>query len=375
MGTHHLITTKNQITEKRNMKRVQFKLQLALALAANVIAGVWQRAFGEGNVVVLANANPASGATIRGDINIKIEEAASADSFFIGQQAMPPFGVDAKSGTYPKLQIAAAELLSAGATERSRSGSYGEATRQWTLDTYDCVDRGLEEPIDDTDQKDLARFFNLEVSTARWVLRNMMLAHELRVASALMNATTFGAGTNSAVAYTEANIATISFVADVLAAIERLRNNGTNPDTLIVSSPVYNRIRRATPVTNFVAGSIGPGAKVNSNTLVQAFADEGIRQVLVGKARYNTAKKGQAASMSNVWGNTYIWVGKSNPDAAALQDGGAGFTLYWNAEGGLFVAETYRDEKRRSNMVRVRQNTTEKVVDASAGTLITTQYS
>jgi hypothetical protein len=57
------------------------------------------------------------------------------------------------------------------------------------------------------------------------------------------------------------------------------------------------------------------------------------------------------------------------------QDGGAGFTLVWNAEGGIFVSETYRDEKRRSNMVRVRQNTTEKVINANAGTLITTQWS
>ena len=319
--------------------------------------------------------SPTSGATIRADINAVVEEAAGADSFFIGAKAMPPFGVDAKSGTYPKIQIAAGELLSSGSTDRSRGGSYGSVTRQWTTDTYDCVDRGLEEPVDDTDVKDLAKFFNLEASTARWVLRNMMLAHEVRVAAALINATTFGAGTNSAVAYTEANIATISFVADVLAAIERVRDNGNNPNTIILSSAVYNRVRRATPVVNFVAGSIGMGAKVNATTLGQAFADEGITQVLVGKARYNSAKKGQAKSMSAVWGNTYAWVGTVNPGAASLQDGGAGFTLVWNAEGGLFVSESYRDEAKRSNIVRVRQNTTEKVVDATCGTLITTQYS
>jgi hypothetical protein len=164
-------------------------------------------------------------------------------------------------------------------------------------------------------------------------------------------------------------------VADVLAAIERVRNNGTNPNTIILSSTVYNRIRRATLVTNFVAGSVGVGAKVNATTLAQAFADEGISQVLVGRARYNSAKKGQAYSATNVWGNTYVWVGSSSAGNAALQDGGAGFTLVWNEEGGLFVSESYRDEKRRSWMVRVRQNTTEKVVDATAGTLITTQYS
>ena len=348
---------------------------LKLAVICAAIDASLLRLLGQPDTVALGNIGPSSGATIRSDINIKVEEAASADDFFIGIQAMPPLGVDAKSGTYPKIQIAAGELLTQGATERSRGGSYGQVTRQWTSDTYDCVDRGLEEPVDDIEARDLARFFNLEVATARWVLRNMMLAHEVRAAAALVNATTFGAGTNSATAYTEANIATLSFVADVLAAIERVRNNGTNPDTIILSSTVYNRIRRGTLVTNFVSGSVGKGSEVTASTLAQAFGDEGIRQVLVGKARYNSAKKGQTYSAANVWGNTYVWVGKCNDQALTAQDGGAGFTFYWNAEGGLFVTESYRDEARRSNVVRVRQNTAEKIVDSTAGTLITTQYS
>lgn len=318
---------------------------------------------------------PTSGATLRADLNIKVEEAASADKFFIGEAALPPFPVDAKSGTYPKLQIGAAELLSAGSTIRNRSGSYGESSRNWTSDTYDCIDRGLEEPIDDTDAKDVGRFFNLESTIARLVMRNMRLDHEVRAAAALINATTFGAGTNSVVAYTEALIATINFPADVLAAIERCRNNGVEANTIVLSSTVYNRIRRATLTTNFVSGQVGAGSTVTSTTLAQALADEGITQVLVGRARYNSAKKGATASMTNVWGNTYVWVGRTNSAAASLQDGGAGFTLVWNAEGGLWVTESYRDEKRRSNMVRVRQHTTEKIVDATAGTLITTQYS
>lgn len=318
---------------------------------------------------------PTSGATIRADINAVVEEASGADEFFIGARCMPPFPVDEKSGTYPKLQIAGAELMSAGSTVRTPTGSYGEVTRSWTSDTYDCVDRGLEEAIDDTTQKDVARFFNAEASSAKWVLRNIKLDHELRAATALVNATTFGAGTNSAVAYTEANIATISFIADVLAAIERCRDNGCNPNTIVVSSPVYNRVRRGTLVQSFVAGQVGKGSIVTASSMAQALADEGITQCLVGKARYNSAKKGQAKSITNIWGNTYVWVGKVTSGASSMTDGGAGFTLVWNKEGGIWVTETYRDDKRRSNMVRVRQNTTEKIVDATAGTLITTQYS
>jgi hypothetical protein len=44
----------------------------------------------------------------------------------------------------------------------------------------------------------------------------------------------------------------------------------------------------------------------------------------------------------------------------------------WTEDSELFTTETYRDEKRRSDMVRVRHNTAEKVIDETAGELIAT---
>jgi hypothetical protein len=320
---------------------------------------------------------PTSGATIRADINTKVEEAANADEMFIGLRAMPPLPVAAKSGTYPKIAIAAGDLLTPLASERTSTGSYGEVSRQWTTDTYDCIDYGLESAVGDVDQADMSRFFNLEVSEANWVRRNVQLAHEARVAAALMNATTFGAGTNSTVAYTAANIATIDFPLDVLAAIARVKNNGVRPNTIILNEAVAFRLAVSTKVQSWVRGSLTGqlDTPINAANLAKSFADFGITQVLIGDARYNSAKKGQAKSMAAVWGVTYVWVGSCNAGAGIPQEGGAGFTLNWQAEGGIFTTETYRDEKRRSNMVRVRQNVIEKVTDATAGTLITTQYS
>ena len=56
--------------------------------------------------------------------------------------------------------------------------------------------------------------------------------------------------------------------------------------------------------------------------------------------------------------------------------GGVGRTLVWEADipGGLFATETYRDEKRRSDIVPVRTNSVEKVVNENCGHLITTNY-
>lgn len=318
---------------------------------------------------------PNSGATIRADLNTVVMEASGADDFFIGEKLLPFWGVEAKSGTYPKLTKAVTELLKPGSTERERNGSYGQVKRAWETDTYDTQDRGLEEAIDDTDTKDLSRYFDLESITAKSVLRAMRLAQEIRVAAAINNATTFGTGTNSAVAYTEANIATIDFPQDLQAAIERIANNAEMADTVVLAPAVYNRLRRSTLLKAFITGQNLPGANITPNTIQQAFAAEGIKQVLIGRARYDSAvkKATQTYTAANVWGNTYVWVGKVG--SGDPFSGGVGRTLGWNAEGGQFVTETYRNEGIRSNMVRVRQHTIEKIIDASCGTLITTQYS
>lgn len=319
---------------------------------------------------------PSSGTVIRADLNIKVEEAAQADRFHIGHLVMPHMPVPVKTGTYPKIKIAKGQLMKAGSTLRAPDGSYSEVTREFEDDNYTTVDRGLEERVDDSHAKDVARFFNLEQTKSRLVLRNMKLDHEVRVKDAILNTTNFGAATNSTVAYTVANLATIDFPADVIAGVNRVADKGVAANTIVISGQVFDRLVLSTKLQAWVRGTLKGHTEmpVNAPNLTASFADYGITQVLIGRARVDTAKQGQAASVSQVWGTAYVWVGYVNPGAKLPDDGGAGFTFTWNEEGGLFVTETYRDDKRRSNMVRVRQHTSEKVSDGTAGTLIATQW-
>ena len=58
-------------------------------------------------------------------------------------------------------------------------------------------------------------------------------------------------------------------------------------------------------------------------------------------------------------------------------NGGAGRTLVWTGldnSTDFLVTETYRDELHRSDKVRVRTHTAEKVINPAAGTLITTGF-
>lgn len=321
----------------------------------------------------MAYSNTAS--VLRADIMTYVTEAAQADTMFIGEQVFPPYESEVQAGQFPKFKLATGELLTNDSTKRGQDGTYAEIKRAYETDNFATVDRGLEERVDDAYARYISRFFDAEVVAAMQTMRQVKIGHEIRCATALLNAGTFTT-TAAAVAYTESNLATIAFHKDVLDARDRLNAKGIEPNAVVMSGQVMNRVRRSTLAQNYIRGAgkaTDATLLLGAKDLAASFEDAGINQVLIGRLQYNNAKKGQAYVGTPVWANSSIWVGRlADGD---FFNGGAGRTIVWNKEGGLWVAETYRDEKRRSDMVRVRQNTAEKVIDPTSGELITTSYS
>ena len=312
-------------------------------------------------------------AVSRPEISVFLEEAAAAERYFIGQLILPVFTSKARAGRYPRLRIEGGELLKAQATERGRTGTYNEVTRKWEWDTFDCQDRGLEERVDDAIAREMQDFFDAEVLTGKLVQRGLMLDYERRVAATVLDDAQFNAE-SAAVAYTEANIATMDFPRDLMEAKQRLTRKAQIPNTLILSESAFNRIRRSTKLQTFLYGTLGQGTAyrlVNPEDIAKAFL---IERVMVASATYDSSVKGSAANLVPIWGNDYLFLG--NVQGGDFSAGGVGRTIVWGADcpGGLFVSETYRAENRRGNMVRVRMNDTEKIVDQTAAELIETNF-
>jgi hypothetical protein len=198
---------------------------------------------------------------------------------------------------------------------------------------------------------------------------------ELRVASTIFNNSTFTA-TNSGVAYTTANLATMNVALDVELAIDRLLGLGESRDNLrvVMSNQVWLRIKASTLFQNRLRGA-GISNDTFLNSSEQAAADVfGVREVIIGRASYDTAPEGVAYSGAQVWSNAFIWVGSVSESGGGYFGGGAGFTLAWSEYGPVTGVFTYRDEAIKSNILRASHAVTERIVNANAGQLITTQY-
>lgn len=316
-----------------------------------------------------------SQATPRSDIYALVMQAnADFNKMFIGDQVLPVKGEDVKRGIYMKAKLANAELMNGDAKPRANGDTYQRVNRKYDTDTFDCQEYGLESVIDDAYESEVERFMNLEMTEAMLLERSLRISYERRVAAAVMNASTFTA-TSAAVNYTEANLATINLPADVAGAKARLLLKGIVPNAIIMSNDVFLRIQRSTLMQNQVFGvvpkSAGQFLLPGEDDIARAL---GVEKLYVAKAAYNQNSKGQTHSGASIWGNTYIAVAQIA--GGEYQAGGIGRTIQWTKDTtGLFTPETYRSDERRSNILRVRQHVTEKIIDETACELITTSYS
>jgi len=313
-----------------------------------------------------------SNATLRGDITTALIQGQGADQGFIGTEVFPIYNSPVRAGQYLKLQLGNAELLNSDASKVAPGASYPRSSRAFDNDNFTCVEYGLEEVVPDALAADVSRFFGLETETAKILLRNITIGHEAEAATALFDSGTFNA-TAATTPYTGTNLSAISFVADIAAAKQRLLKKGVIPNTIILNQEVFDLVRRAPLVQNQFFGVVPSDTRRLLSETELAIA-AGVEKCLVGKAAKNGAAKGQSFSGSFILPTTYVAVAHiAGGDFAA---GGVGRTIVWSEDASApFVAESYRDENRRSNILRVRSNRVVKVIDSTACELITTSYS
>jgi len=326
-------------------------------------------------------------AVIRHDLNAFVEEAARTDKLLFAEKIFPVLPVDARAGIFPKIKIGdGGELLKADSTLRGPTGTYNETTRKFDTDTYEALDRGMEERIDDVIVRDYAKFFDVEVLTSKLIMRTMKLDYEKRVFDAMGCGVDTGVQTNiwtnnidatgttspyhttNAVGTTAA-LDTSDYAILFMDMMKECTKRGEIPNTMVIGQNTWNHIRRTGKLNTFLFGSLGSGVGyklVNEQDIAKHFR---LQNVYIATQHHDTSKRNASgAVLKPIWNNDTIWVG--DVTGGEVSGGGAGRTFVWQKDGtGLFTTETYRSEPRRGDMVRVRHHTAEKVINQNAGCL------
>lgn len=299
-----------------------------------------------------------------------VNEGAEDTTAFKGLQLAPQLGVSTLTATYPKITIAKGELMRAANRRRvpgSNFNRWQSAIESGTL-TLDQI--GEEQSIPDEVAMQWEDYFDVEAMGSDEAMNRLRRGHEMDVSATMMNSSNFTAA-NGSVAYSAGNVATIDFTLDLFAAVDALNSRGVVPDTLVIPQSNFRVLRRSTKLKEYLVGSLNPGVEVTATTLQRAFAELGITNVVVPTGLVNQSDTGNSDVINQIWDDAYVWVGKIG--SGPLRNGGALRTAYWDKFGPLFAVSTYREETKKSNIIRAETTGNVIVVNGRAGQLIGTQ--
>lgn len=286
---------------------------------------------------------------------------------FIGTEIMPFFTVSEQSADYPVLPIEA--FLKLQDTARRPRGAYQRSDYEFETDTYSCSENGWEEPLDDVERKLYSRYFDADEVAIKRAMDMVLRNQEKRIADLVFNTANI---TNTGAVTTEWDTAaTATPRADVLGAKTTLREaTGVQIDSLAMSLKVFENLLLTAELTDTYQNT-APIQSFPMEAQIRVIAQYfQVANLYIGGAQYDTAKKGQSYSLSDLWDDEYVLLFKKS-SGMDLQQAALGRTFLWDQDSpSNIVTETYREENVRSDVYRVRQYTDEELIFAGAGYLL-----
>tara|TARA_R100001244_G_scaffold35015_2_gene32232 strand:+ start:1290 stop:2216 length:927 start_codon:yes stop_codon:yes gene_type:complete len=279
---------------------------------------------------------------------------------FVGTRILPVQGTDTQTGKY--VLIKGNQFENDISKPRAPGANFASASGEYESASFECVEYGVENSLDDLDIANAQTDALLDIATvtANQLADDLMIGHELRVATALSGSSFASTAATAAMSV----VATATPIADVNNAVMRLNANGIFRGIhLVMEASLYQEMLQTDDMRNLINGS-GTFAWATD----QVARVLGVDDVVVCNTRYNSAAKGQSRSTTKIWPTTSYYV--ASLGSGLFSNGGIGRTLAYNARGGQFVSETYRTEQPPASVVRVRNCVDEIIINANAGEVI-----
>lgn len=300
----------------------------------------------------------------RDDLSGAMPAFGQRREFFIARQLMGVIRASEKSGDYSTL--GAGVFTQAPDARRNADGTFNRIGFAVDGDTFNCEQYGLEGVVDSSRQSLYASRFDLEMVTAEALLAAMDINLERRVVAGIVASYALSGTTGTSLTHEWDDTTNSTPLDDVLDAKRAVREKcGLEPDTLVITPyikdalslhpDVIDRIKYINPAVNV--------ASLQANDLAQFF---GVRRVLVPLSMYNTADKGQTASLATAWDDDWVFLAVTS-QAASVEIPRVGSIVAWEGGGGDLTIEEYRDEPRDANVLRVKQALDEKFHSTAYG--------
>jgi hypothetical protein len=306
----------------------------------------------------------------RPDLAVLLEEHIEQPTDFIAGEVFTDFPVQEKSSQFPVIPLEALLEMPASIKRRPR-GEYARGDWEFEMDDFNCTEDGWEEPVDETEAKLYARYFNAEQIAMKRAMGIVRRVREKAVSSAIFNASNF---TAHAVTNEWDDATNATPIADVATGRNTIREaTGMTPNTLILPYKTFYNCNYCDEIIDrikYTQPQVARG-QVTRQMLAGLFD---VEQVLVPGGMYNSAKKGQSATLANIWDPEYAMLCITSKSEDALEPC-IGRMFRWVADcPANMTVESYVESKIRSTVIRVRQHIDLEFIMSGCAYLMSNMY-
>ncbi len=305
---------------------------------------------------------------------------------FVGLQLLPEVAVDTQSGRYRVFDRSSRVRF----YSRREPGTVANEVRggRWSEDTFKTVEHSLQAAVADEERQQLtsqgglanaqnggALQLNPEQDAVELIVNSLSLEHEIATAALLRNTATYPVGNTVTLAAADQwdNYAgaTSNPVDIVRVAINKI---------ITLTGQAPNRMAMGAQGTTWLENHPDMVARFTNFALTQDGAFQTLTGfdgsfVAIGDDQYNDNDIQEATeSLVSAWGKD-VWIGYVN-DSLGLNDRSFGKTFAQRyPDGSTRPTDRWREESRKSDLVRTSWKWDLKVTFASAGYLIKDAFS
>lgn len=290
---------------------------------------------------------------------------AYRNAAMIGDLVLPRVPVNTQQFKYLKHTLA--DTFTLPPTQVGRKGKPVEVDFTATETTDQTVNHALDDPIPQDDIDNAPPNFRPVDRGVEGLTDLMILAREKRVADLVFTAANYPSANKVTLSGNDqwsVSHADSDPIADIETALDA---PAMRPNIAVFGHQVWSKLRRHELIVKAILGPNASDGMVTRQQFAELFE---LEEVLVGQSRLNTAKKGQTASLSRVWGKNAAFLYR---DKLATTSGGRtsfGYTAEWRSR----MAGADADKSIGAfggQRVRVVESVKELIAASDLGYLIT----
>ena len=232
-----------------------------------------------------------------------------------------------------------------------------------STDSYFAIEHSLQIPITDEEKENADAPLDPFRDGTELVTSKLLLARELAIKTKMTTASNYAAGLSVTLSGTsQFNDYTNSDPIGVIKTGRRAVHDQIFMDPNVIAIP-YQVMTQLEDHPDFIERIKYSQRGIVTDELIAALI--GIPRIVTAGAGYNSANPGQAASLGYIWGKDIVMA--YVPDRPGLKTPAFGYEFVWRYPGGgEQVTDRWREEQRKSDLVRVSRRYDLKFVAKNA---------